>query len=187
MKLLRTEIPEVVLLEPRVFEDARGSSFESYNRRTFRELTGVDVEFVQDNRSCSVRNVIRGLHYQVARPQGKLVSVLRGEIFDVAVDLRRSSPTFRKWVGFRLSEANRHMAWIPPGFAHGFLVLSDLADVYYKATAPYAPQFEHRILWNDPAIGIRWPLDGVPVVGAKDLAAPPLERATVLPRYGSAS
>jgi len=169
MNLLRTEIPEVVLLEPRVFEDARGASFESYNRRTFRELTGVDVEFVQDNRSRSLGNVIRGLHYQVARPQGKLVSVLRGEIFDVAVDLRRSSPTFRKWVGFRLSEANRHMAWIPPGFAHGFLVVSDGADVLYKLTDFWSPEHERTVLWNDADLGVAWPLQGQPVVSARDI------------------
>ena len=168
MKLLRTEIPEVVLLEPRVFEDARGSSFESYNRRTFRELTGVDVEFVQDNRSRSAKNVIRGVHYQIARPQGKLVSALRGEIFDVAVDLRRSSPTFKRWVGFRLSEANHHMAWIPPGFGHAFLVTSDSADVLYKLSDFWSPEHERTILWSDPALAIRWPIEGDPILSERD-------------------
>jgi dTDP-4-dehydrorhamnose 3,5-epimerase len=181
MNLLRTEIPEVVLLEPRVFEDTRGTSFESYNRRTFRELTGVDVEFVQDNRSRSLRNVIRGLHYQVARPQGKLVSVLRGEIFDVAVDLRRSSRTFRKWVGFRLSEANRHMAWIPPGFAHGFLVMSDGADVLYKLTDFWSPEHERTVLWNDADLGVAWPLQGQPVVSARDVEGRRLADAETYP------
>lgn len=168
MRLLRTEIPDVLLLEPRVFEDARGVNFESYNRRSFRELTGLDVEFVQDNRSRSVKNVIRGLHYQVARPQGKLVTALQGEIFDVAVDLRRSSPTFKRWVGFRLSAGNRHMAWIPPGFGHGFLVLSESADVLYKLSDFWSPQHERTIAWNDPGLGVRWPLKGAPVISDRD-------------------
>jgi dTDP-4-dehydrorhamnose 3,5-epimerase len=167
MKLIRTEIPEVVLLEPRVFEDARGYNFESYNRRAFRELTGIDPDFVQDNRSGSAKNVIRGLHYQVAQAQGKLVSALRGEIFDVAVDLRRSSPSFGRWVGFRLSEANRRMAWIPAGFAHGFLALS-AAEVLYKLTDFWAPEHERTILWNDPQLAIAWPLDGPPILSEKD-------------------
>jgi len=177
MNLLRTEIPEVVLFEPRVFEDARGVAYESYNRRTFRELTGLDLEFVQDNRSRSARNVLRGLHYQVARPQGKLVTALLGEIFDVAVDLRRSSPTFGKWVGFRLSGANRIMAWIPPGFGHGFLVLSESADVLYKLTDFWSPEHERTILWNDPELAISWPLEGKAIVSARDACGTSFLRA----------
>ncbi len=171
MKLIRTEIPEVLLLEPRVFEDARGLAFESYNRRSFKEATGLDLEFVQDNRSSSRKNVIRGLHYQVERPQGKLISALRGEIYDVAVDLRRSSATFRKWVGFKLSETDRRMAWIPRGFAHGFLVLSDSADVIYKLDEFWSPEHERTIVWNDPDIGIRWPIGGMPILSPRDAKA----------------
>jgi dTDP-4-dehydrorhamnose 3,5-epimerase len=177
MKVLRTEIPDVMLLEPRVFEDARGVSFESYNRRTFRELTGLDLEFVQDNRSRSAKNVLRGLHYQVARPQGKLVTALHGEIFDVAVDLRRSSATFGKWVGFRLSGANRLMAWIPPGFGHGFLVLSERADILYKLTDFWSPEHERTVLWNDPELAISWPLEGRAIVSARDANGTSLSRA----------
>jgi dTDP-4-dehydrorhamnose 3,5-epimerase len=181
VKAIRTEIAEVVLLEPRVFEDARGLAFESYNRRTFHGLTGLDVEFVQDNRSRSRKNVIRGLHYQIARPQGKLVSALRGEIFDVAVDLRRGSPTFAKWVGFRLSEANRHMAWIPPGFGHGFLVLSESADVIYKLTDFWAPEHERTILWNDPELAVRWPTEDAPVLSERDAKGARLAQAELFP------
>lgn len=170
MKLIRTEIPEVLLLEPRVFEDARGLAFESYNRRSFKEATGLDLEFVQDNRSSSRKNVIRGLHYQVERPQGKLITALRGEIYDVAVDLRRSSATFRKWVGFKLSETDRRMAWIPRGFAHGFLALSDAVDVLYKLDEFWSPAHERTILWNDPDLGVRWPIAGQPVLSANDAA-----------------
>lgn len=168
MKVIKTEIPEVLLLEPRVFEDARGVAFESYNRRTFQEVTGLDPQFVQDNRSTSRKNVLRGLHYQVERPQGKLVSVLRGEIYDVAVDLRRSSPTFGKWVGFRLSDADRRMAWLPRGFAHGFLALSESAEVLYKLDDFWSPPHERTIVWNDPDLGVRWPLHGEPVLSDKD-------------------
>lgn len=168
MKLIRTEIPEVLLLEPRVFEDARGLAFESYNRRSFKEATGLDLEFVQDNRSSSRKNVIRGLHYQVERPQGKLITALRGEIYDVAVDLRRSSATFRKWVGFKLSETDRRMAWIPRGFAHGFLALSDAADVLYKLDEFWSPAHERTIAWNDPEIAVRWPIQGEPILSDKD-------------------
>jgi dTDP-4-dehydrorhamnose 3,5-epimerase len=181
MQLLRTEIPEVVLLEPRVFEDARGLTFESYNRRTFRSLTGLDLEFVQDNRSRSAKNVIRGVHYQVARPQGKLVSALRGEIFDVAVDLRRSSPNFKRWVGFRLSETNRHMAWIPPGFGHAFAVLSGEADVLYKLTDFWAPEHERTILWSDPALAIRWPIEGAPILSERDAKGARFSDAELFP------
>lgn len=168
MQVVRTEIPEVLLLEPKVFGDERGFFFESYHRRAFHKATGVDVEFVQDNHSRSKRNVLRGLHYQVRQAQGKLVRVVTGEVWDVAVDLRRSSPTFGKWAGFTLSAESKRMAWIPPGFAHGFLVTSDSADVLYKATDYYAPEHERTLLWSDPALGIRWPLGGVPVMADKD-------------------
>jgi len=168
MKVHRLEIPELLLLEPKVFGDARGFFLEAYNRRTFREATGLEVDFVQDNQSQSVRNVLRGLHYQVRQPQGKLVSVVAGEIFDVAVDLRRSSPTFRKWVSVLLSAGTPRTIWVPPGFAHGFLVVSDQALVQYKATDYYAPEHERTLLWNDPELAIRWPLEGEPIVSDKD-------------------
>ena len=176
MKLVVTEIPDVLLLEPRVFEDARGYNFESYNRRAFRELTGIEAEFVQDNRSGSARNVLRGLHYQIKRPQGKLVSALRGEIFDVAVDLRRSSPTFGRWAGFRLSAQNRRMAWIPAGFAHGFLALTE-AEVLYKLTDFWAPEHERTLLWSDARLAIAWPLEGQPLLSEKDAKGTRLEAA----------
>ena len=176
MKLTVTELPDVLLLEPRVFEDARGYNFESYNRRAFYELTGIEADFVQDNRSGSAKNVLRGLHYQVVRPQGKLVCVLHGEIFDVAVDLRRGSPSFGRWVGFRLSAANRRMAWIPAGFAHGFLALSD-AEVLYKLTDFWAPEHERTILWSDPRLAIAWPLSGAPIVSERDGRGVPFEQA----------
>lgn len=168
MKVVQAALPEILILEPRVFSDARGYFFESHNRRVFRDLTGVDVEFVQDNHSRSVKDVLRGLHYQVRQAQGKLVRVIAGEIWDVAVDLRRSSPTFGKWAGFSLSAATRQMAWIPPGFAHGFLVTSDAAEVLYKTTDYYAPEHERTLLWNDPALAIEWPLSGAPVMTEKD-------------------
>lgn len=177
MKVTRTEIPDVLLLEPRVFEDARGVAYESYNRRTFHELTGLDPQFVQDNRSTSRKNVLRGLHYQVEKPQGKLISVLRGEIYDVAVDLRRSSATFGKWVGFRLSEADRRMAWLPRGFAHGFLALSESAEVLYKLDEFWSPQHERTIAWDDAHIGVRWPLRGEPILSDKDLRGTPFRSA----------
>jgi dTDP-4-dehydrorhamnose 3,5-epimerase len=181
MKRIQTEIPEVVLLEPQVFEDTRGVTFESYNRRRFRELTGIDTDFVQDNRSRSLKNVLRGLHYQVVRPQGKLVGVLAGEIYDVAVDLRRSSPTFGRWVGFHLSAANRRMAWIPAGFAHGLLALSESAEVQYKMTEFWAPEHERVIAWNDPKVGIRWPLAGAPVLSPRDAKGAKLAEAELFP------
>jgi dTDP-4-dehydrorhamnose 3,5-epimerase len=168
LNVIRTELPEVLLLEPKIFKDERGAVFESYNRRRFAEATGIDVEFMQDNRSRSVKNVLRGLHYQVVRPQGKLIQVLRGEIFDVAVDLRRSSPGFGKWAGFNLSDRNSRMAWIPPGFAHGLLALSDQADVLYKMTELWSQEHDRTILWNDPDIGVRWPISGAPVLSEKD-------------------
>ena len=179
MKVERTAIAEVVLLEPKVFPDERGMVFESYNRRVFMEATGVAPEFVQDNRSISRKNVLRGLHYQVVKPQGKLIQVLRGEIFDVAVDLRRASPTFGKWVGARLSEANRRMIWIPPGFAHGLLALTEV-DVLYKMTELWAPEHDRTIAWDDPAIGIQWPVEQ-PILSAKDKAGKRLQQAELFP------
>jgi len=181
VKVERTAIPEVLLLEPKVFGDARGFFYESYNRRTFAEATGVDAEFVQDNHSRSSKNVLRGLHYQVRQPQGKLVRVTAGEIWDVAVDLRRSSPSFGRWVGMTLDAAARRMLWIPAGFAHGFVVLSEQAEVLYKATDYYAPEHERTLLWNDPALGIAWPLAGEPAVQPtmtdKDRRGTPLAHA----------
>jgi len=181
MQTVATELPGVLLLEPRVFGDARGFFFESYNRRTFHKATGVDVEFVQDNHSRSAKNVLRGLHYQIQHAQGKLVRVIEGEVWDVAVDLRRGSPTFGKWASFTLSAQSKRMAWIPPGFAHGFLVVSDTADVLYKATDYYAPEHERTLLWSDPALGIRWPLAGAPVLADKDRRGTPLSAAEVFP------
>lgn len=168
MKVERAAIPDVLVLEPRVFGDARGFFYESYNRRDFAAATGLDVEFVQDNHSRSARNVLRGLHYQIRQPQGKLVRVVAGEIWDVAVDLRRSSPSFGRWAAARLDALSHRMLWIPPGFAHGFVVLSEQADVLYKATDFYAPEHERTLLWSDPSIGIAWPLEGEPVMTDKD-------------------
>ena len=177
MQITPTALPDVLLLEPRVFGDARGHFFESFNARAFADATGREVVFVQDNQSRSVRGVLRGLHYQVAQPQGKLVRVLTGEIFDVAVDLRRSSPTFGRWTGVRLSGENRRQIWIPEGFGHGFLVLSEMADVFYKTTDFYAPAHERSVTWNDATLAIDWPLGGAPILSAKDAAAPRLEAA----------
>ena len=180
MKVTPTRLPEVLVIEPKVFGDARGFFFESWNERDFA-AAGITARFVQDNHSRSAKNVVRGLHYQIRQPQGKLVRVLAGEVFDVAVDIRRSSPNFGKWTGVRLSAENKSAAWIPPGFAHGFAVLSDYADVLYKATAYYAPEHERAILWNDPAVGIEWPLAGAPIVSAKDAAGVRLGSAEVFP------
>jgi dTDP-4-dehydrorhamnose 3,5-epimerase len=178
MQIHKTNLAEVKLLEPRVFADSRGFFLESYNRRTFAEL-GIDETFVQDNHSRSERGVLRGLHYQLVQPQGKLVRAVQGEIFDVAVDLRRSSPTFGQWTGHRLSEENKQMLWVPAGFGHGFLVLSPVAEVLYKATDFYAPGGERSVLWNDPRIGIRWPDAGTPMLSAKDAAGRSLLEAEV--------
>lgn len=178
MQIHETDLKEVKLLEPRVFADSRGFFLESYNQRTFADL-GIHDGFVQDNHSRSERGVLRGLHYQLIQPQGKLVRCVRGEIFDVAVDLRRSSPTFGQWTGHLLSEENKQMLWIPVGFAHGFVVLSATAEVLYKATDFYAPQGERSILWNDPNIGIQWPDAGTPVLSAKDAAGKALFEAEV--------
>lgn len=181
MKAIATAIPEVLLIEPAVFGDARGFFFESWNRRAFAALVGRDVEFVQDNHSASARNVLRGLHYQVRQPQGKLVRVVAGEVFDVAVDLRRSSPTFGRWVGAHLSAQNHRMMWVPPGFAHGFVVLSDMAEFLYKATDYYAPEHERSLRWNDPEIGIAWPHEGEPLLKPRDASAPGLREAETYP------
>ena len=182
MKAIPTAIAEVLVVEPAVFGDARGAFFESWNRARFNELVGREVEFVQDNHSVSARNVLRGLHYQVdPRAQGKLVRVVAGEVFDVAVDMRRSSPTFGRWVGDRLSAQNRRMMWIPAGFAHGFVVLSDVAEFLYKTTDYYAPEHERTLLWNDPAVGVRWPIDGAPLLKPKDAAGTPLAKAETFP------
>jgi dTDP-4-dehydrorhamnose 3,5-epimerase len=173
-------IPDIVVLEPRVFSDERGFFFESWNRRDFAAATGADVEFVQDNHSRSRRGVLRGLHYQVRQPQGKLVRCIAGEVFDVAVDLRRGSPTFGRWAGFRLSPENRKAVWIPPGFAHGFYALAD-AEVLYKVTAFHAPEHERTLLWSDPALGIDWPLEGAPLLAPRDARGTPLAQAEVFP------
>jgi dTDP-4-dehydrorhamnose 3,5-epimerase len=178
MQVHDTNLADVKLLAPRVFADSRGFFLESYNQRTFAEL-GIHETFVQDNHSRSERGVLRGLHYQLVQPQGKLVRAVRGEIFDVAVDLRRSSPTFGQWTGHHLNEDNKQMLWIPAGFGHGFLVLSATAEVVYKATDFYAPQGERSVLWNDPQIGIDWPDAGTPILSAKDAAGKPLLEAEV--------
>lgn len=180
MNVIETTLPGVLLIEPRVFGDARGFFLESWNRQAFSER-GLDLDFVQDNHSRSTRGVLRGLHYQLHQPQGKLVRVVSGAVFDVAVDLRKSSPHFGKWVGHELSAENKRMMWIPPGFAHGFLVLSDTADFLYKTTALYAPQWDRGVRWNDPDIGVAWPLEGEPQLSGKDQVAPLLGDAEVYP------
>jgi dTDP-4-dehydrorhamnose 3,5-epimerase len=180
MNVIETALPGVLLLEPRVFGDARGFFMESWNRQTFTQL-GLNPDFVQDNHSRSTRGVLRGLHYQLNEPQGKLVRVVNGAVFDVAVDLRKSSPHFGKWVGFELSAENKRMMWVPPGFGHGFLVLSESADFLYKTTAYYAPQWDRGVRWNDPDIGVRWPLDSEPQLSAKDQVAPLLKDAEAYP------
>jgi dTDP-4-dehydrorhamnose 3,5-epimerase len=174
-----TAIPDVLILEPKVFGDARGFFFESFNARDFAQTTGVDVQFVQDNHSKSARGVLRGLHYQIQHAQGKLVRVVQGSVFDVAVDLRKSSPTFGQWVGVELSADNYRQLWVPPGFAHGFVVLSESAEFLYKTTDYWYPEHERSLLWNDPAIGIDWPIDFEPQLAAKDLAGKPLAEAEV--------
>jgi dTDP-4-dehydrorhamnose 3,5-epimerase len=179
MRVVHTAIPEVLILEPRVFGDERGFFYESFNRRTFREATGLDVDFVQDNHSRSARGVLRGLHYQVEHPQGKLVRCVAGEVLDVGVDLRRASATFGKWISLRLSAENKRMAWIPGGFAHGFMVLSDFADFLYKTTDYYVPEDEKCIAWNDREIGIDWQMATPPILSAKDRAGVALRDAVV--------
>jgi len=181
LKVLRNDLNGVLVLEPKVFGDERGFFFESWNQRGFDALVGRPVEFVQDNHSRSVRGVLRGLHYQVAHTQGKLVRVISGEIFDVAVDIRRSSPTFGRWTGEALSGENRRMIWVPEGFAHGFVVLSETAEVLYKATDFYAPEHERTLLWNDPALGIDWRFAGAPLLKPRDAAGLPLAKAETFP------
>jgi dTDP-4-dehydrorhamnose 3,5-epimerase len=179
LKVTPTSIPSVLIIEPRVFGDTRGFFFESFNQRAFNLATGLDVNFVQDNHSRSSKGVLRGLHYQIQQPQGKLVRVVRGSVFDVTVDLRKSSPTFGQWVGVELTEDNHRQLWIPPGFAHGFYVLSDSADFLYKTTDYYAPEFECSLIWNDPTIGIEWPLNTQPIISAKDAQGKKLADAEV--------
>ena len=181
MIITPTALPGVLLIEPKVFGDARGFFFESYNRHAFAEASGLDVDFVQDNHSRSALGVLRGLHYQIQQPQGKLVRVVAGAVFDVAVDIRKASPTFGQWVGIELSAENKKMIWVPPGFAHGFLVLSESAEFLYKTTDYYAPSHERAIAWNDPDIGIAWPLAAAPLLSAKDQAGRRLKEAEVFP------
>lgn len=176
MRVLETRLPDVLLLEPRVFGDPRGFFVESWNRKTFADL-GLDLDFVQDNHSRSTRGVLRGLHYQLNQPQGKLVRVVHGAVFDVAVDLRSSSPHFGQWTGHELNAENQRMLWVPPGFAHGFLVLSESADFLYKTTAYYAPQWDRGIRWDDPDIGVQWPLENAPTLSGKDQILPLLRDA----------
>ena len=179
MRAIPTAIADVLVIEPKVFADARGFFFESFNERAFAQETGVTAKFVQDNHSRSVKNTLRGLHYQIQHAQGKLVRAVIGEVFDVVVDIRRSSPTFGQWVGERLSAENKKMMWIPPGLAHGFAVLSDSADFLYKTTDYWAPQYERTLLWNDPDLAIEWPLAGEPILAAKDQAGKRLSEAEV--------
>jgi len=179
LKVTPTSIPSVLIIEPKVFGDDRGFFFESFNQRAFNRATGLDVNFVQDNHSRSSKGVLRGLHYQIQQPQGKLVRVVRGSVFDVTVDLRKSSPTFGQWVGVELTEDNHRQLWVPPGFAHGFYVLSDSADFLYKTTDYYAPEFECSLIWNDPAIGIEWPLNTQPIISIKDAQGKTLADAKV--------
>ena len=180
MKVEPASIPDVLVLAPKVFGDARGFFMESWNARTFA-AAGIEASFVQDNHSRSSKNVLRGLHYQIRQPQGKLVRVMAGEIWDVAVDLRRNSPSFGRWTGMTLDAASHRMLWIPPGFAHGFVVLSAQADVLYKSTEFYAPEHERTLLWNDPALGIAWPLPGEPTMTDKDRRGTPLANAETYP------
>ena len=177
MNVVKTAIPEVLIIEPRVFGDDRGFFYESFNGQRFADLTGVTLPFVQDNHSKSAKGVLRGLHYQIQQPQGKLERVVAGEVFDVAVDIRRSSPTFGKWVGVRLSAENRRQLWVPPGFAHGFVVTSDSAEFLYKTTDYYAPEHERAILWNDPQLAIEWPIEQAPSLSGKDQQAKLLAEA----------
>ncbi len=168
MKVTPTAIPDVLIIEPKVFDDSRGFFYESFNQKQFEEACGVKVDFVQDNHSRSNKNVLRGMHFQIRQPQGKLIRVVQGAIFDVAIDLRASSPTFGQHVGLELSACNKRMLWIPPGFAHGFLAVSDSADVLYKTTDYWALDLERSIAWNDPTIGVNWPIEGLPSLSAKD-------------------
>jgi dTDP-4-dehydrorhamnose 3,5-epimerase len=177
MKATPLAIPDVLLIEPNVYEDDRGFFFESFNQKAFNDATGLNPRFVQDNHSRSAKGVLRGLHYQIQQPQGKLVRVVQGEVFDVAVDIRKSSPTFGQWVGEILSAYNKRQLWVPEGFAHGFLVLSDTAEFLYKTTNYYVPSYERSLAWNDPTISIQWPASGVPTLSAKDRQAKLLTEA----------
>jgi dTDP-4-dehydrorhamnose 3,5-epimerase len=179
VKVTAAAIPDVLIFEPAVYKDARGFFFEGFNQKNFEDAAGFKGRFVQDNQSHSLKGVLRGLHYQIEQSQGKLVRVIQGEVFDVAVDLRRKSPTFGKWAGVALSAKNNKQIWLPPGTAHGFLVLSETADVLYKVTDYYAPQHERSLLWNDPGIGIAWPKGSSPTLSDKDRTAPPLSQAEV--------
>lgn len=179
MSYTRTDIQEVVIFEPKVFGDARGSFFESFNQRNFEEVVGHAVSFVQDNHSVSSRNVLRGLHYQIQQPQGKLVRVVQGEVFDVAVDIRKSSPTYKQWVGVHLSAENKKQLWVPAGFAHGFIVLSETAEFLYKTTDYYAPAHERCIVWNDKELAIEWPASCEPILSPKDALGKALSEADV--------
>ena len=181
MLVTPTSLPEVLVIEPKVFGDDRGFFYESFNKRIFAEKTGVTLDFVQDNHSRSTRNVLRGLHYQIKQPQGKLVRCVEGVVLDVVVDIRRSSPNFGKWVSAELSEANKRMLWVPPGFAHGFVVLSDFAQFLYKTTDYWAPEHERCLLWNDPDLAIEWPIQGAPVLAVKDQTGKLLRDAEVFP------
>jgi len=181
MHIVRTAIPDVVLIKPSIFGDSRGFFFESFNQRAFNEATGTDHHFVQDNHSRSAKGVLRGLHYQIQQPQGKLVRVVRGAVLDVAVDLRRTSPTFGQWVGEELSEDNHHQLWVPPGFGHGFVVLSDVAEFLYKTTDYYAPAHERCIVWNDPTLAIDWKLAQPPVLSTKDAQGHMFSEAELFP------
>lgn len=181
MKIISTEIPEVLIFEPKVFHDERGFFLEAFNLKKFAEQTSINVNFVQDNHSYSKQNVLRGLHYQIIQPQGKLVRTVVGSIFDVAVDIRKSSPTFGKWVGSEISADNKQQIWIPSGFAHGFVVLSEVAEVLYKTTDFYAPQGERTILWNDTDLNIDWQISQQPIISAKDKAGTPFRMAEVFP------
>jgi len=174
MKVMPTAIPDVLVIEPKVFGDNRGFFFESFNSKAFEQATGLKRNFVQDNHSKSVKHVLRGLHYQIQQPQGKLVRVIQGEVFDVAVDIRKSSPTFGRWIGMHLNAENKKQLWIPEGFAHGFVVLTETAEFLYKTTDYYAPEHERCIRWDDPALGIQWPIQGKPIVSVKDQQAKPL-------------
>ncbi|EWC42405.1 dTDP-4-dehydrorhamnose 3,5-epimerase [Stutzerimonas stutzeri] len=181
MKIIETDIPDVLIIEPKVFGDERGFFYESFNAAAFEAATGLKRQFVQDNHSKSQRGVLRGMHYQIRQPQGKLVRVVAGEVFDVAVDLRKSSPSFGRWVGTRLNAQNQRQLWIPEGFAHGFLVLSESAEFLYKTTDYYAPEHERSLLWNDPQLGIQWPIDEPPQLSAKDQAGKRLSEAELFP------
>ena len=179
MEVIQTKIPDVLIIEPKVFGDERGFFLESFNAKVFKDKTGMTADFVQDNHSRSAQNVLRGLHYQIQNTQGKLVRVTAGTVYDVAVDIRKSSATFGEWTGCILDGINHRQLWVPPGFAHGFVVLSETADFLYKTTDYYAPKYERSILWNDPALNIDWKLTGEPVLSEKDKAGVPLEKAEV--------